>query len=852
MGSTGRNISGTTANNGIATSPRRNTLWEHMQEAAAGQSTTKKKRSHSEKKELGRTQINTKDIQPAALFEGDTVTPPGQRYKVDQTNIQNLVNVMVAGDNRVEINQEVTGYEMAPAGNKMMRTPPPSRPSQPDPYLLGNADETGVPISKIIAVTPQRNSHKTSDGTEAAQTQDTSVTTENNDNISLATDATDALYTPTPEKERRARIEANMESASEISQTDQSTSTLTEPITDTTATERPMTNSHGQDATHIMEIEEATSTDGSHIDTTQGNTTDKRTTSSLTTEYNNTENNTGRMTSTNGNKITEDTGTGQTNQLARQVRESSNIKEKSQSTIPTPRIIFHKYKYRILISLYVVGEKVQVPTSLAGKGKVLQMALKNVIRAGKAIDEKFVINAWNPDNKIPTLTKENDVNQIYLHMIRYTDIPPRSKIMIAGVCWFWGFYISCDTSMKRFLHYWEEQRPKRADEKRISIYQAVKPAPLQTPKWFEAGWILGSTRLQYIDTLVSKLQEESPAETIGLHWGNIVYPGSKVHWSHAKDTFRRNRNYQEKMDLSPMAFIVMVSKRSDVRPTMNYMYEKYGRLEANGMWPRFPDGSRMRYTPNYNNVKGIKGKKMFEVRVRLQIQMNWSKQLMDTQIRDPGEKLDCLNNKTIGEAILACECNVGNQTEPHFRHFSHKWSQNPDARMWEICIHPHRYREAAAFHSTTMRTHLIDEYGAEVVSAFIDQDSHTYADAAGEANLGFDLDDDDDIYMSGKTKFKFHGILDTVDKDNRGKSMQELQTDADDSCAYTANTRTNNNTQQSDTPSTPVHSNHSQNTHMEVDNEIDTTGNNTHTETSNNQDIHDTTTSMSTQAHGGR
>lgn len=777
---------------------------------------TRKKRTHSEKKAMNFTQtthhqINAGEVNPQKLFDGDT--PPGKTYKVD--HVQNLVNVTVAGDNTVDINQSVAGFEMVPPVSQMMRSPPVNQPNGPDPYHQGNKEEMMVDTPKTVTVTPHRDKkqHQVLHETEEEDNQAVATATEE---TSLATDATDLLYTPTPERVRREQAEKLLSCSDtnknmEIQRINTGNTQGVQP----TCTEsiRP------------SEIEISHLPSKAMANTTTGRASSKDG-SNEKIDHNNKRN-------TNGKDTT--------------------VSSMIQSTIQAPRIVFHKYRYRILISLYVKGDKIQVPTSLSGKGKVLQTALRNIIRAGKAIDHTFVINAWNPENKIPSLTKEEDVDQIYLHMVRYTDIPPRSKLMVAGVCWFWGFFVSCDTTMKRLLTYWEEQRPRRADEKRVSIYQAVKQAPLQTPRWYEAGWILGSTRRQYIDTLVSKLQEELPAEHVGLHWGNIVYPGSKVHWAHAKDTFKRNRNYQEKMDLSPMALIVMVSNQSDVRPTMRHMYEHYGRLESDGMWPRFPDGSRMRYTPNYTNVKGVKGRKMFEVRVKLQIQMNWSKQLLDTNVRDPGLALECLQGSTIGEVILSQDCEEDGRKEPHFRHFSHKWSRDPDAKLWEICIHPHRYRKATMFHNTALKTHLLDEYGPETVTAFADNDQQrSYATVMGEGACDFDLEDEEDIYMTGRTKFQFQGILETVDKAQKGKSMQELQGDADDSCAYTANTQNKPSTNNMREPSTPTHTNNAQTTdnRMEVDsNNTEIGQNSNHLNTTKSSD---TSTSMSTAAHGGR
>jgi len=452
-----------------------------------------------------------------------------------------------------------------------------------------------------------------------------------------------------------------------------------------------------------------------------------------------------------------------------------------------------------MISFHVPAPRTKTVTALAEKGRILQQAIQNILQAGQAIDPSFVINAWNTEHKIRTLTKATDIDHLYLMTQRYCYIPDRAVIKTNNTCWYWGFYVSCDTNMTRFLHYWEEQKPRARKERATTPYQAISPAPLQSQEWHEAGWITGTTRHQYTDEICKALQKETENEGLGLHWRSITYPGVGEHWAQAKRTFAKNHNVDEKYRLSPMAMAIMVPRKAEVGPTMKYMYDTYGKTEHNGAWPRFPDGSRLRYTPNFYNVKGIKGKKMVNTRMALQIQMHFSNQNFETNIVDPGKRMQCLENKSIGSVILDMQCEMDEHTEPYFRHFALQWNRNPDIKKWYICSHQHMF-QAAQNKLNTLISDLVNAHGDEIYTAFKTDEAtmRSYANITtghGESDFNFDLNDDgDDIYLNGKSKFKFYRIPDVVNEDNRGRTLREIQTDADDSLGFTATEQNNDDT----------------------------------------------------------
>ena len=162
--------------------------------------------------------------------------------------------------------------------------------------------------------------------------------------------------------------------------------------------------------------------------------------------------------------------------------------------------------------------------------------------------------------------------------------------------------------------------------------------------------------------------------------------------------------------------------------------------------------------------------------------MKYSNQTIQTNVIDPNVRLDVFEGKTLQQIILGWTCpEEGFNQEPYFRHFSKRWSWDPDVTLWDLNVHQHMYA-VANVKARTMLTDLISMYGESVREAF-NEDLHgtSYADTASDTIL-FDLNDaDDDMYMSGKTSFRFTGVPDDKPKPPK---PQNILVDDTDSIAF--------------------------------------------------------------------
>ena len=92
---------------------------------------------------------------------------------------------------------------------------------------------------------------------------------------------------------------------------------------------------------------------------------------------------------------------------------------------------------------------------------------------------------------------------------------------------------------------------------------------------------------------------------------------------------------------------MLVDSRAKIKPTLKALYAKYGVVAEDGSWPALPDGSRMRFIPNFQFSKDAMSKKRITKRMTLQIQMHWSNRVFPIPIKDPREEI------TVGDKRFA-------------------------------------------------------------------------------------------------------------------------------------------------------------------------------------------------------
>ena len=458
-----------------------------------------------------------------------------------------------------------------------------------------------------------------------------------------------------------------------------------------------------------------------------------------------------------------------------------------QATIVEPVIVRKKYSFRLMWAFHSKHPKKQYVVARRRKGEILHTALKELLKAGIEISEDFALNTWDESVKAHTLQRPEDVPLSYDDLLKYVRPPEKGGIRQGETNNNWGIHATCGVKMAHFIGYWDEMRPYRRVDRIKSVFQPIRAAPLQDKEWYEIGWLVGATNKQYMDENMEQFQKQFPEIKIGINWQGIQFHRVQEHWKHAERMFRNNRDLTEKAKLSPTSYQILINKEESIGKVMKYMYEHHGKLGKNGTWPSMPDGSKLRFTPNHKYLKDQKGRNAISRRMALHIQMKWSNQTLETSIKNPGLKLPCLEGKSIGQVILEQEIEVDGQNEPYFRHFSRVWNRDPTVERWELCVHQHMYHAAKA-KCKTMIKEMAEKYGDELYDAFYDGRECAYRmhEEQDEEQITFELDDDEDMYMSGKGNFQFQGIPNLMTKihPTEAAKLRQMKDDAATSVGF--------------------------------------------------------------------
>ena len=454
---------------------------------------------------------------------------------------------------------------------------------------------------------------------------------------------------------------------------------------------------------------------------------------------------------------------------------TSKATKKVQIQQTLPVVLKRKFEYRVLVSFKVKNNN-KKNMSLEFKADALKKALLGVLAAGQQIVSDFAINSWRAKDKVNTIQKAADIPDTVDQLSKYWKGPV--KLQPGKLNWYCGIKVTSRINLNQFIQYWKEKIPK-ARSNEPTNFHPIRPAPFQSEAWFEIGWFAGTTEFQYLKEQETGLSKET-GSNIKLEWGNIVFPGIKQFWDLARKKQKETKSPAEYRKLSPKAVIVMTDAVEGRINTIQTLYTKFGRLTPSGEWPVLPDGSRLRYTPPSQNVRDYAGQKSLMQRMSLHIEFKWRYYTCPTRIIDPSAMVE-EHGKSIGHLALSIMKPGEKIEEPYFRHFL--IGQSYQENKWELVVHQHLFAESSKL-SDKLEEEMEKRFGIDKTKYFKeDLQESSYAHAAAAQLLEFTLDDKEDMYMSGKTQFQFHGIRDVVDKNNKNKTVQEMVKENDASIA---------------------------------------------------------------------
>ena len=457
-------------------------------------------------------------------------------------------------------------------------------------------------------------------------------------------------------------------------------------------------------------------------------------------------------------------------------------KTMAQAVMTEPVILKRQHSFRLQFSFITTGTPNVQITMAKAQASHLHKAVTDLLEQAQAIDSTAVINTWATDDKYSTIQRREDVPTEYEHIIKFVRPPPGAKFKTGTTNWYWGVQLSTDSKMKEFLQVWEEERRKTPKADRPA---PIRAAPLQAEEWHECGLFIGSTANQETSTLLEGIKQELRYDHMGLNWQSIPFPGSQKMWSVAKARGKED-GPRAKFASAPMALQVLVAQPWKVKPTLKQLYQKYGQVDNDGSWPTLPDGSKMRFIPNFKFTKDAMSKKRIARRMQLQVQMHYNNRVYPIPVRDPTaaitvEDTGVERHTTVGNLVLENVCKVteGEVTvnEPYFRHFVKRWAPKSDRQIYDIAVHDHM-KKFAKEKLKSLTKDLIEKYGETIKphlilpsEAGIDRTLQVEDDEDDEMDFSLGDSDDDsvDMYMTKKnTTFVFEGLEQVTVTDGPG------------------------------------------------------------------------------------
>ena len=268
---------------------------------------------------------------------------------------------------------------------------------------------------------------------------------------------------------------------------------------------------------------------------------------------------------------------------------------------------------------------------------------------------------------------------------------------------------------------------------------------------------MGSTEKQDTTEINKELKKITGFKGIRVSYENIYHQGiTQKLWKTAveksKDLEKPHKN-RVKHQWAPAGLMVFVTKKEDVSPARKTLYEMYGRNFTDSYgntdaYPIWPGGAQMKFVPQSEKNMSAANKQKIGQRLKMHTTMKSNTGTIQTDLKDPNMKPECLKGKSIGEAIL--NIMMPDEKDPVFRHVQKDWHPDVKTKNYSLVYHLAFEKEAQQC-ANTLKNVLVDHYGDGVLAAFkmgmrgLNNHHQTYGGDDIE-DLGFEMDDDEDKY----------------------------------------------------------------------------------------------------------
>ena len=418
-----------------------------------------------------------------------------------------------------------------------------------------------------------------------------------------------------------------------------------------------------------------------------------------------------------------------------------------QAMLATHEQRSHKYSGRMELGIVVERDCNNLPPAI--QTAILREALINVIKRGKEVDSKVMLNPYTEQSTLPTIKKVEDIPTAGHELKEYiSHIQQTGGKIKKGRNNGYRVNLTFTFPAEEFVHLWELTRR----EYNKVPYVHLRMTPMQdSSKYHTVGFFVNSSEKQCVKNLRIKLEEEAGVK-IGIDYrpGSTDRGSQDALWKEAKA--KAAGNPREIFKYAPLAQQLYSDTRENAHQAAMTFSAKYGK-QIDGQYPRLPDGTRMKFVPAAHYLD-MKSKQMSTKLLRQQIGFQSNVVSATIPIKDPYQKFATQDDKTMQELILDMLCEE-KDNEPYFRHIAQKWSREYSQREYEVSIHSNMYQYAVPI-LKNLKEELTKKYGKEVGDALVEKHSHR-ADEYSQAMSAITLETED-RYMNGTGQFIITGM----------------------------------------------------------------------------------------------
>ena len=304
-----------------------------------------------------------------------------------------------------------------------------------------------------------------------------------------------------------------------------------------------------------------------------------------------------------------------------------------------------------------------------------------------AVDSSARILPWDSsnDNSHPSLAHGTVSHIVPNQSPAYINTKIRSCFITDKTHYRQGFRITTKFDIEEFMNTWNQTK------REIDSMYGISQAETQFHHRFAlVGICSGSSQKKDNTMLLDKLREMTQLQTLDGSWQSILVGDlTKALWDeaseHAGNELKMHGRYKinikaRKFDWAPTGLALYAPSEFEAKKVREILMSKYGKNVSAGVFPQWPDGSRMKFLPLSNANLSTASADKVATRIRFHSYLKAKEHTLDMPEVNPWETMPGCE-QSLGEYLHSLTDDKG---LPIFRHVVKKWTPDPHKKQWAI------------------------------------------------------------------------------------------------------------------------------------------------------------------------